>query len=74
MYGFGLRLRPDWLTTFANFVCPQNDRGNKKRPEFKQRICEHLSGMTDRYITREYEKLFGSGSIIEEKTELYYPD
>ena len=46
----------------------------KKRPEFKQRICEHLSGMTDRYITREYEKLFGSGSIIEEKPELYYPD
>lgn len=46
----------------------------KRRHEFKQRICEHLSGMTDRYITREYEKLFGSGSIIEEKNELYYPD
>ena len=46
----------------------------KKRPEFKQLICEHLSGMTDRYITREYEKLFGIGSIIEEKPELYYPD
>ena len=46
----------------------------KRRPEFKQRICEHLSGMADRHITREYEKLFGSGSIIEEKPELYYPD
>jgi len=44
----------------------------KKQPEFKQRICEHLSGMTDRYITREYERLFGSDSIIEEKDEIYY--
>lgn len=46
----------------------------KKRLEFKKLICEHLSGMTDRYISREYEKLFGSGSIIEEKDELNYTD
>jgi hypothetical protein len=46
----------------------------KKRHEFKQLICLHLSGMTDRYIIKEYEKLFGSSSIIEEKDELYYSD
>jgi dGTP triphosphohydrolase len=42
---------------------------------FKIRLVEHLSGMTDRYLLQEYEKLFlPSQSPLETKDEIQFWD
>jgi dGTP triphosphohydrolase len=46
----------------------------KKRRAFVLRIVEHLQGMTDRYLTEEYTRLFLPGTRVDERDEMTMVD
>ena len=39
-------------------LLPESALANRKQGSMEVRICDHISGMTDRYAIGEYKKLF----------------
>ena len=44
--------------TECQHLLPEAATANQKQESLEIRICDHISGMTDRYAIGEYKKLF----------------